>query len=414
MPRRVHDAPSPLPAAASPRRVVVKIGSAVLAPGGQLDPERVTALARDIDASLRAHAGLSVVLVTSGAVASGFRTLGLERKPSSIVDKQAAAAVGQPRLMNAWSTAFAPRPVAQVLLTAEDIDDRARFLNARRTLERLLLGGCVPIINENDSVSYAEIRLGDNDHLSSLVAGLVSADLLVILSSVAGVWASAPSRRGAATSPPAIVPRIDSLAQGLSLVRTGTSSTGTGGMETKIRSACTAAALGTRVVIADGAAPSIVSRAIAGENVGTWFPVPDDAKATAQRKRWIGFSARPRGCLFVDAGARTAIATRGASLLARGLTHVEGVFDAGDPVDIADPAGHVFARGLPAYDASSLCQIAGKRSDQIEPILGFFYADEIVHRDDLALVGDLTPPASSASVAPSTNSTPPPRPRRSR
>ncbi len=372
------------------KRVIVKIGSAVLAPDGRLEPKIVAQLARDVCGVLdlgRAR----VVIVSSGAVASGFRALGLSKPPKEIVGKQAAAAIGQPRLMSAWSDALeaaGERAAAQVLLTAEDIDHRVRFLNARRTLEALLDAGVVPIVNENDSVSFQEIRLGDNDHLSSLVATLVSADLLVILSGVAGVWDAGRSRKG----PPVIVPEIRSLAEGLAHVRDGTSGVGTGGMATKIRAACAAAGLGVHVVIADGTLEGVIGRAVAGEAVGTRFPARShggaDAggRATASRKRWIGFSARPRGTLVVDAGAQKAMTARGASLLPGGLVEVVGKFERGALVEIAGPERVVFARGLAGYSDAELRAISGKKTAQIAAALGYHYADEAVHRDDLAII----------------------------
>ena len=378
----------------SPRTIVVKIGSAVIAGSGTLDATRVNALAADACQVLGGAKDTRIVIVSSGAVASGFRALGHLKPPKKIVGKQAAAAVGQPRLMSAWSHAFAlapgPREVAQVLLTAEDIDHRARFLNARRTLEALLEAGVVPIINENDSVSFAEIKLGDNDHLSSLVASLVSADLLVILSSVVGVWAAKPARG----QPARIVPEIHSLADGLALVRCETSGVGTGGMETKIRAACSAASLGIGVVIASGAEPDILQRLIRGEPLGTYFP--PSSSSHAARKRWIGFSARPKGVLFVDEGARRAIVSRGASLLPSGLSRVRGDFAPGALVEIAGPDNRPFARGLTSYASDDLHRIRGRKAAEISPILGFCYAEEVIHRDDLALIE-----VSTASARPS-------------
>lgn len=363
------------------RRIVVKIGSAVIAPNGALDPAAVRRIAEDVGQTLAGDGTRRVVIVSSGAVASGFRVLDLERPPKDIVRKQAAAAVGQPRLMSAWAEAFGNTPVAQVLLTAEDIDDRARFLNARRTLEALLEAGVVPIINENDSVSYAEIKLGDNDHLSSLVASLVDADLLVILSAVGGVWATS-----AAGKREEIVPEVRSLAEGLKLVRAEASAVGTGGMETKVRAAWRAAGLGIEVVIASGAEARAVERLVGGEAIGTRFPAADAPAARAARKKWIGFSARVSGSIVVDDGALRAITMRGASLLPSGLTDVRGKFDAGDLVEIVDSAGAAIARGLSGYASEDLARIKGRKTGEILGILGFCYAEEAVHRDDLVVL----------------------------
>jgi len=375
--------------ARSPRRIVVKVGSAVLARGGVLDSSAVARLAGDIGKCLSEQDRLSIILVSSGAVASGFHALGLEKTPRLIADKQAAAAVGQPRLMAEYATAFAKqrpaRTVAQVLLTAEDIDHRARFLNARHTLERLMAGGVVPIVNENDSVSFAEIKLGDNDRLSSLVASLVGADLLVILSSVPGVYRAEPARKAAA---PAIIPIIHSLSEALKHVSPDKSAVGTGGMATKVNAACDAAALGIGVVIADGAQGDIVQRVIDGEEVGTYFPPTTSAASHAARKKWIGFSARPKGSLRVDEGARRALLQKGASLLPSGLVSVQGVFDVGALVELCGPDGAPFARGLSSYAAADLTKLCGRKAREIERMLGEGgkYADEAVHRDDLVIL----------------------------
>lgn len=344
----------------------------MLAPAGVLEPANVARLASDIAACV--DDGRRVVLVSSGAVASGFRALGLDRPPKNIADKQAAAAVGQPRLMAEYARAFGARAVAQVLLTAEDIDHRTRFLNARHTIERLLGAGIVPIINENDSVSFAEIKLGDNDRLGSLVASLIGADLLVILSSVPGVLSA---RR--------VVPEIRSRDEGMALVNPGASGVGTGGMATKIEAACRAAGLGIEAVIASGSEPNVLRRIVAGEKIGTAFP-PRGGSARQARKNWIGFSARPRGILRVDSGARRAICERGASLLPSGMTAVEGDFAAGALVELCGPDGRPFARGLASYASDDLSRLCGLRAGQIEGALGFRYADEAVHRDDLVVL----------------------------
>ncbi|MDP1661472.1 MAG: glutamate 5-kinase [Phycisphaerales bacterium] len=269
----------------SPRRVVVKVGSAVLARGGVLSRACVRRLARDVNGCLRADAKRRVVLVSSGAIASGFRALGLERRPMSIADKQAAAAVGQPRLMAEYAAAFGAlrpaRTLAQVLLTSDDLEDPERFLNARHTLERLLDAAVVPIINENDSVSFEEIKLGDNDRLSALMAGLVEADLLIMLSSVPGVC-RAGKREGEYG---AVVPVIRSLEEALEHVSAGVSGEGTGGMANKVGAACRAAARGIGVVIADGGMDDVVRRVVAGEEVGTYFPPAGVAEKRAVRGR---------------------------------------------------------------------------------------------------------------------------------
>lgn len=357
-------------------RVVVKIGSAVLAPEGELDVPTLHRLAGEFAREMAR--GVELVIVSSGAVASGFRQMGLARKPGTIVQKQAAAAIGQPRLMRAYAEGFASAPggrvTAQVLLTAEDLDQRARVLNARRTLEELLERGVVPIINENDSVSFDEIKLGDNDNLSALVASLVHADALVILSTVKGML-DAGGR---------VVSVVSKPDEALRHVQEGTSSTGTGGMMTKVTAARTAGAAGIPTVIAGGREPGMVGRVLGGAEVGTFF-VPRD-RAAAARKRWIGFAAKPRGVVRVDEGAAAAIRERGASLLPAGVLGVDGEFRAGALVEIRDASGRTLARGVAVYSSEEVSRLAGVKRGKIEAALGYRYTDEIVHRNDMMLV----------------------------
>lgn len=356
------------------KRVVVKIGSAVLAPEGLPDDRAFERLAAGLNAAI--HAGVQVVLVSSGAVACGFRALGLDRPPKDIASKQAAAAVGQHQLMARWARAMSPSHVAQVLYTAEDLDARPRFLNARRTMARLLESGVVPIVNENDTVSFAEIKLGDNDRLSALTAGLVDAGLLLILSSVAGLYEA--GRKGK------VVPLVQDVEEARRHVQPEKSGVGTGGMETKLWAAGTAAGWGIPTVIAQGSLENVVPRVLSGEEIGTLF-VPS-ARGRASRKRWIQTAARPRGLIRVDAGCHAAITRRGASLLPGGVTGVEGSFPRGAPVQVADQSGAVFARGIAAYAADEIDRIKGKKAAQIASVLGYSYCDEIIHRDDLALL----------------------------
>ncbi|GJM19146.1 MAG: glutamate 5-kinase [Phycisphaeraceae bacterium] len=366
------------PAAA--RRIVVKVGSAVLAPGGVLDNAAIARLTADIAAS-RAR-GVSVVLVSSGAVAAGFRTLGLTEMPRSIRDKQAAAAVGQPALVHRYAELFARDEitVAQVLLTGDVLDHRSRFLNARHTLTTLLDRGVVPIVNENDSVTHDEIKLGDNDRLSALVSGLVGADLLVILSSVDGLYeAGDPSRP---------IASVADTANARAHVTGDASSTGTGGFATKLDAVDIARAHSVPTIITRGptdATPAPLAAVLDAQPVGTHFPLPEGASQRAARKNWIGHAAVARGRIHVDAGAARALTQRGASLLPKGITRVEGAFDAGAVVDVLDDAARPLARGLTNYSSTDLARIAGKRSDEIEAALGYTYADEAVHRDDMVV-----------------------------
>jgi glutamate 5-kinase len=356
------------------RRIVVKIGSAVLAPEGELSPAAVARLVDDVEAVIRA--GREVLLVSSGAVASGFKPLGLAKKPRTIVEKQAAAAVGQSRLMSAYSESFARhgRAVAQVLLTADDLDHRLRCLNARHTLEELLRRDIVPIINENDTVSFEEIKLGDNDNLSALVAVLMRAEALVVLSSVPGLL-DRPGR---------VIPLVQRSDDALSHVTAARSTTGVGGMATKVAAAKLAGASGIPVVIAGGSTPGIVTRVLSGEAEGTLFE-PSRARGGPARKRWIGYSARARGALLVDDGARRAIVERGASLLPAGIIAVAGSFDMGALVEVRTRAGEPFARGITSYSSDEIERIRGKKASEIAGILGYLYRDEIIHRDDMAL-----------------------------
>jgi glutamate 5-kinase len=358
------------------RRIVVKIGSAVLAPGGSLDQAAADRLGADI-AAARAQ-GVQVAVVSSGAVASGYSALGLKAPPKTIVRKQAAAAVGQSRLMAAWNAALLPHGLvaAQILYTAEDLEHRERFLSARRTLNELLGAGVVPVINENDTVSYEEIKLGDNDRLSALTADLADADLLLILSSVSGLYESGKSGK--------VIHTIQSARTAQAHVRPDKTVVGTGGMQTKLTAAAAAASWGIPTVVAGGHEHHVIRRVLAGEVLGTLFPAARITKARA-RKRWLGFGARARGTIIIDAGAARALTQRGASLLPSGVTGVRGSFDRGAAVQIAVEGGAVIARGVSAYSSDDVARIAGKRSSQIEGVLGHYYAEEVVHRDDLVV-----------------------------
>ncbi|MEZ6242176.1 MAG: glutamate 5-kinase [Phycisphaerales bacterium] len=366
----------------APARIVVKVGSGVVAPAGRLDPVAVATIAREIAAAR--DRGTRVVLVSSGAVAAGFRDLGLGAMPRSIREKQAAAAVGQPRLLAAYADAMRAHELvpAQVLLTSDDFDHRQRFLNARHTLETLLEHGLVPIINENDSVAFDEIRLGDNDRLSALVASAIDADLLVLLSVAPGVVDKSTGK---------VIPEITDTDAARAHIDVATSDTGTGGMATKLDAADIAIGHAVPVVIApgrpaDGADP--LTPILDGQPVGTRFPVPPDARGPAARKSWIAFSTQTRGAIVIDEGAARALREKGASLLPKGVVGVEGRFDVGAPVEIRTEGGALVARGLATYASHELERVKGKRSDEIESVLGYAYAPEAVHRDDMHVLGD--------------------------
>jgi len=331
-------------------------------------------------AALRAR-GTEVILVSSGAIALARRVLGLTRRKLRLEEKQAAAAVGQIRLAGAWQEALAAHGLAaaQLLLTLEDSEDRRRYLNARATLGTLLELGCVPVINENDTVATAEIRFGDNDRLAARVAEMTGADALVLLSDIDGLYTADPRRDPAAAHLPVVERITDAIMAMGGDPPPGYSS---GGMRTKLIAARIATGAGCAMAIALGQREHPL-RAVEDGARCTWFlPAPEGRTA---RKRWIAGSLAPLGALLVDAGAARALA-RGSSLLPAGVRAVEGSFHRGDPVSVRDEAGRELARGLAAYDAEDARRIAGHRSEELEEILGWRGRDEIVHRDDLVLM----------------------------
>jgi len=364
------------------KRVVIKIGSQVLTSGDQdLDGSFVASLAAQV-ASARQN-GLEVLIVTSGAVAAGRGALGLSTRPRTIPQKQAAAAIGQSRLMRAYEDAFADHGmhVAQLLLTRGDLADRTRYLNARATLETLLECGVVPVINENDTVVVEEIKFGDNDNLSALVTSLVDAGLLLILTDIDGLYDADPRSNPEA----GLITLVKSITKDLEKVAGGSgSSVGTGGMATKLAAAKKAGKSGAATIIANGTLPGIVARVLGGEEAGTLF-LPATASLTS-RKHWIAFTLRPQGRLTVDAGASAVLHRQGKSLLPSGITEVEGNFPRGACVRICDHEGNEFARGITDYSSEEISLILGHRSSEIEEILGFRYGDEIIHRDNLVLL----------------------------
>lgn len=369
------------PSLSAARRVVVKIGSALVVEEQTAAPRAawLASVAADV-AALRAR-GTEVILVSSGAIALARRALGLTRKKLRLEEKQAAAAVGQIRLAGAWQEALAAHgmPAAQLLLTLEDSEDRRRYLNARATLGTLLDLGCVPVINENDTVATAEIRFGDNDRLAARVAEMTGADALVLLSDIDGLYTADPRKDPKAAHLP-VVERIteEIMAMG------GDPPPGysSGGMRTKLIAARIATGAGCAMAIAIGKRDNPL-RAIAEGARCTWFlPSPE---GRSSRKRWIAGSLAPLGTLVVDAGAARALA-RGSSLLPAGVRGVQGSFHRGDPVSVQDEAGREVARGLAAYDVEDARRIAGHRSEELEEILGWRGRDEIVHRDDLVLM----------------------------
>ena len=365
------------------RRLVIKVGSAVLSDPGGLRTEVIGNLARQIDTIMRD--GREVVLVTSGAIAAGRARLG--RRASTIAERQAAAATGQIELMRQWAKAFDAhgRTVAQILLTHQDLAERKRRLNAVRTIESLFAAGVIPIVNENDTVAVEEIRMGDNDVLSSLVAGMVQAGLLVILSDVPGVLTGDPRTRPDARLIPLIT---DPEAEMRGLVAESAGPLGSGGMATKLKAARQAARAGICVIIGPGREPDTLAAALDhAREVGTL--VLPARRRLPGRKHWIAFALRPSGALALDRGAAEALRSKGRSLLASGIRDVTGEFASGDCVSLLDPEGIEFGRGLVNYPAADVLKVKGMKSQEIPRVLGYKVADEIVHRDNFVLIEDL-------------------------
>ena len=357
------------------RRVVVKVGSGIIAPTGRLDPLVIERIARDVTA-LR-NTRLEVVLVVSGAVAAGYLGMGRDQPPTSVVERQAAAAVGQYQLMTMFAQEFekCDTVVAQLLMMQDDIEDRRRFLSARHTLQELLSRGVLPIINENDPLADDEAKIGDNDHLAALVTSLTTADLLVILSTVPGVLRFGDDE---------VISTIEVGSELDDHITDDQSDTGVGGMRAKVRAARLASGWGVPTVIASGKEPGLLARVVDGEEVGSLF-APGKKRLT-ERKRWIAIRTRSRGSIVVDDGAKQALLERGASLLAIGIVEVEGDFGIGARVDLLDGSGEAFAVGLVSYPASEIQRMKGRQSGDFQEVLGYKYVEEIVHREDLVLL----------------------------
>ncbi len=353
-------------------RTVVKVGSSSLTSRGQLDPERLDSIVASL--ATRATSGQQVVLVSSGAIAAGITPLGLQARPRDLATQQAAASVGQLLLVERYAASFARfgLRVGQVLLTADDLHRRGHYRNAERTLERLLALGVIPIVNENDTVATHEIRFGDNDRLAALVAHVVRADALVLLTDVDGLYTGRPGRPGSE-----FVAEVESTADlaGMDVSRSG-SHVGSGGMSTKIDAAAIATGEGIPVVLA---AATRIDEALCGR-AGTIFHPAGDR--TTSRLFWLRHATTPRGQLRLDAGAVNALLRRHASLLPAGITAVDGDFDAGDPVELVGPDGAVLARGLVGYDAADLPEMLGRKTGDL-PVE---FRREIVHRDDMVLL----------------------------
>jgi glutamate 5-kinase len=358
------------------KRVVVKIGTNLLTGDkSPLAPDVIKRLVAEI-ARLKRR-GVEVVLVTSGAIGAGVLELGMKRRPRDLPGLQAAAAVGQAILMNIYHECFrkAGFTSGQILLTRDDLDRRDRHLNARHTLLTLLEKGIIPIINENDSVAVDEIKFGDNDFLAALVANLIRADLLIILTDVEGLL----GRSGELISRvERITPQVKSLAGG------GGKEFSRGGMKSKVEAAGIVTRAGGLAVIADGRRPGVLPDVVEGKEIGTLFV--GTSRPIRDRKCWIAFSCVKKGALVVDAGARRALVERGKSLLASGIRGLEGTFRVGDMVGIKDPDGDEFARGLVNYSSGEIEKIRGRKTSEISAVLGHKYYDEVVHRDNLLIL----------------------------
>ncbi len=359
---------------------MLKVGTSTLTGGrAVLDPRRITLLAEDVAAVVRQDR--QVLVVSSGAIVTGSGLLGHRRPARDLAVKQALAAVGQPLLMQRYAAAFntVELHVGQVLLTQRDFAIRRQYVNARRTVEALLALGVIPIINENDTVATEEIQIGDNDTLSALVASLVGADLLVILSDVEGLMTADPRRHRDARLIP-VVARIDAAI--VAAARRTPSAQGVGGMATKISAARTATASGVVTVVTSGAGPRPLSRWLGGEQHGTMF-LPE-RRPLSSRRRWLALDFPVRGALVIDDGARDAI-RRGGSLLAAGVVEVQGTFESGEAVVIRDTRGEELARGVASYPSGQVVRIKGTRSAEIARVLGVKAPREVVHRDNLVL-----------------------------
>ncbi|HRW09626.1 MAG TPA: glutamate 5-kinase [Caldilineaceae bacterium] len=366
------------------KRIVVKLGTSVLTGGARnLDHPRIVELTRQC-ADLY-HAGHDIVVCTSGAQAAGRARLGFPELPHTIANKQMFAAVGQSRLMLTWERFFEIYGihVGQILITRADVENRQRYLNARDTFLALLEHRIVPIVNENDAVAPEEIKVGDNDNLSALVAMLVNADLLLLLTDQPGLYTADPRSNPDAQ----LIPEVRKIDETLRQLAGGSvSGLGTGGMYTKLQAVDTARRAGADVIITSGQTPDVILRAAKGETLGTRFPAEDSRLDS--RRQWIAAGPKPQGHIVIDEGAVRAICKKGKSLLPAGIRRVMGDFQRGDPIAILALDGHEVARGLSAYEHRAMEQIAGCRSSEISEILGYTYGDVAVHRNDMILFSD--------------------------
>lgn len=362
------------------KRVVIKVGSNVLTEDTGLNLKVIRSISRQICKLIDQN--LEIVLVSSGAMASGIKKVGLTRRPDEIPKRQAVAAVGQAGLIMEYEKAFARygKQVAQILLTSDDMFYRQRYLNARNTLHTLLSWGVVPIINENDTVMVEEIKFGDNDNLAAMIALLMTADILISLTDIDGLYDKDPR-----TNPDAaLIPQVSTLTKAIQkMAGSIPGPLGAGGMLSKIKAAKKVTAAGIPMVIANGEKPNILLKLFSAKAYGTFF-VPKKEKLTS-RKRWIGFTLKPKGAILIDQGAAGAILKRGTSLLPGGIVQVEGKFGVGAPVELKTTHHKVLATGLVNYSADDIRTIMGLKSSQIKDLLGYKPYDEVIHRDNLVI-----------------------------
>ncbi len=362
------------------RRVVVKVGSTTVSRNFDLDSQRIDALVQDL-ASLK-QKGKEIILVTSGAIAAGTGRLGLTQRPQTLPGLQAAASVGQTRLMHAYEHRFSRynHITGTMLLTQDDFNVRERYTHMSNTLRALLRLGALPIINENDTVAVEEIKVGDNDTLAAYVTNLAEADLLIILSDQDGFYTADPRKDPEAKLISLVYDVTDELKRAAG---NAGSTSGTGGMATKLHAAEIVTGSGEMMVLANGSEAQVVGRILAGEKIGTLF-LPQERMSG--RKRWIAYSRPPKGHLVVDSGARRALVHQGRSLLPSGIQRVEGNFNHGDTVSCQDEEGAELARGLVNYNTHDLKQIMGKQTSEIEKLLGYYSYNEVIHRDNLVVM----------------------------
>jgi glutamate 5-kinase len=362
------------------KRVVVKVGSNVLTEDHGLNLKAIRAISRQICKLI--DEGREVILVSSGAMASGMKKVGLPRRPDEIPKRQAIAAVGQAGLMIAYEKAFEryDKKVAQILLTHEDLSNRKRYLNARNTIYTLLSWQVIPIINENDTVAVEEIKLGDNDNLAAMITLLMDADVLINLTDIDGLHTKDPRNNTDAK----LIPMVDAISKSTEKIASDIpGALGTGGMLSKIKAAKKVTSAGIPMVIANGLKPNILTKLYAGKKQGTYF-VPKTQRLTS-RKCWIAFSLKPQGAIMIDDGAALAILKKGKSLLPSGIISVEDEFGVGAPVEFKSLKDDILGVGLVNYSAAEIRQIKGVQSTQIKNILGHKSYDEVIHRDNLAL-----------------------------